>query len=112
MNLDDTLLDATVVSQHRTSQGLVRYLRGPGGLAVVVVPARTALEAPMHPLVTHLTVQAKLADREREAAAARLVAQAPRRARVHARLRVAVGYGLVELGLHLAVRPPARQARP
>lgn len=111
MNLNDTLPGATLVSQHRTSQGTVRYLRTGGALAIVVVPHRT-MEEPMHPLVTHLTVQAMMADREREAAAARLVGQVPRKPRRRGHLRAALGYRLVELGLHLAVHPTPRQARP
>lgn len=102
---------ATVVSQHRTSQGLVVYLRAGSGMAVVVASERRTSEGLMHPLVTHLAAQALLADREREAAAARLAAQA-RRPRVHGNLRVALGYRLVELGLRLAVHPAPRHSHP
>lgn len=103
---------ATVVSQHRTSQGLVVYLRDGGGMAAVVVPEPRTSEGPMHPIVTHLAAQALLADREREAAAARLAAQARHTPRVRGNLRVALGYRLVELGLHLAVHPAPRHSHP
>jgi len=66
----------------------------------------------MHPLVTHLTVQALQADREREAAAARLPAEARRAPRVRRDPRTVLGYWLVELGLRLAVRPVPRHSQP
>jgi len=66
----------------------------------------------MHPLVTHMTVQALLADREREAAAARLAAEARSARRPRTDLRTALGYRLVELGLRLAVRSAPRHSHP